>query len=59
MNTERIAEAIQRQVLTPGETIKDWIRRGPLRRLGFVPEVHQKLAEARRNWPDRTDSGRG
>ncbi|MEV4812317.1 hypothetical protein [Micromonospora avicenniae] len=35
------------------------IRRGPLRRLGFVPEVHQKLAEARRTWPDRTDSGRG
>ncbi|MEU5565983.1 hypothetical protein [Micromonospora musae] len=34
------------------------IRRGPLRRLGFVPDVHQKLADARRTWPNRTGSGR-
>ncbi|TDC30874.1 hypothetical protein E1211_23455 [Micromonospora sp. 15K316] len=34
------------------------IRRGPLRRLGFVPDVHRKLADARRTWPNRTGSGR-
>ncbi|MFC6022155.1 hypothetical protein ACFP2T_39080 [Plantactinospora solaniradicis] len=31
------------------------VQRGPLRRLRFVPEVHRKLADARRTWPDRTD----
>ncbi|RKN32910.1 hypothetical protein [Micromonospora musae] len=42
-------------------TFRDSFRigRGPLRRLRFAPEVHQKLAEARRDWPDQRDTRRG